>query len=64
MAMIGLMSVLLVSTGTGGVFNRDSPVWYATVLMPVKGFGNALFPEQGVNLGDVKEAVISVANAK
>ena len=50
MGMIGLLLVSLVSPVTGGVFNRESPVWYATVPMPVKGFGDALFPEQGVNL--------------
>ena len=53
-AMIGLLSVVLVSTGTGSVFNRESPVWYATAPMKVKGFSDALFPEQGVNL-DAKD---------
>ncbi|MCX6872709.1 MAG: hypothetical protein NTW21_02725 [Verrucomicrobia bacterium] len=49
-AMIGLLSVVLVTTGTGGVFNRESPVWYATAPMKVKGVGDAWSPEQGVNL--------------
>ncbi len=45
--MIGLLSM---STGNGGIFNRQSPVWYATAPMKVKGFSDALFPEQGVKL--------------
>jgi len=48
--MIGLCLVALVSTGAGSIVNRASPVWYATEALKSKGFGDALFPEQGVDL--------------
>ncbi|MEI7899746.1 MAG: SUMF1/EgtB/PvdO family nonheme iron enzyme [bacterium] len=49
-ASAGLLSVLIVSTSAGSVLNRTAPLWYATEPMKVKGFGDALFPEQGVDL--------------
>jgi lysophospholipase L1-like esterase len=50
LALISMIGLLSVTTGSGGIYNRESPVWYATAPMKVKGFSDALFPEQGVKL--------------
>ena len=36
--------------GTGRVTNSSSPTWYVTQPIKTKAFGDALFPEAGVDL--------------